>query len=294
MTPEEMVARAALSRRADAGDRQAGRAPGASRPEGRREPGGPFRRAALRPAAAARRWRIGSTATPPAAWCSAATARRWRSWASCSSTARSARPIGRWSRAARRRTKAASTCRSASSTPDRGWWMKPDPEGQPCVDDLDGDGRAASGLTWLALEPVTGRTHQLRVHCAAMGWPILGDNIYGNAPRDRRRRPCICMRARSWCRSTRTSEPVRVTAPVPPHMRAAADGVRMDGGDQTRVRRVSTRGLDALRRGPVVRRAPACPAVSASICRLSAGSASTLVQASHSVRAHRSALEHWQ
>src|SRR5262249_38832128 len=28
-------------------------------------------------------------------------------------------------------------------------------------------------LTWLALEPVTGRTHQLRVHCAEMGWPIV-------------------------------------------------------------------------------------------------------------------------
>ena len=38
-------------------------------------------------------------------------------------------------------------------------------------------------MTWLALEPLTGRTHQLRVHCAEMGWPILGDNIYGSAPR---------------------------------------------------------------------------------------------------------------
>lgn len=31
----------------------------------------------------------------------------------------------------------------------------------------------------LALEPVTGRSHQLRVHCAAMGWPIVGDALYG-------------------------------------------------------------------------------------------------------------------
>ena len=38
-------------------------------------------------------------------------------------------------------------------------------------------------MTWLALEPLTGRTHQLRVHCAEMGWPIVGDNIYGSAPR---------------------------------------------------------------------------------------------------------------
>ena len=32
----------------------------------------------------------------------------------------------------------------------------------------------------LALRPVTGRTHQLRVHCAYMGWPILGDPQYGS------------------------------------------------------------------------------------------------------------------
>jgi 23S rRNA pseudouridine1911/1915/1917 synthase len=32
----------------------------------------------------------------------------------------------------------------------------------------------------LALEPITGRTHQLRVHCAHMGYPILGDPQYGS------------------------------------------------------------------------------------------------------------------
>ena len=34
-------------------------------------------------------------------------------------------------------------------------------------------------ITKLALRPITGRTHQLRVHCAYMGWPILGDPQYG-------------------------------------------------------------------------------------------------------------------
>lgn len=32
----------------------------------------------------------------------------------------------------------------------------------------------------LELKPITGRTHQLRVHCAHMGWPILGDPQYGS------------------------------------------------------------------------------------------------------------------
>lgn len=35
------------------------------------------------------------------------------------------------------------------------------------------------GLSLLELEPVTGRTHQLRVHCAALGCPMLGDRDYG-------------------------------------------------------------------------------------------------------------------
>jgi 23S rRNA pseudouridine1911/1915/1917 synthase len=33
--------------------------------------------------------------------------------------------------------------------------------------------------TWLELEPLTGRTHQLRIHCAAMGHAIVGDCVYG-------------------------------------------------------------------------------------------------------------------
>lgn len=35
------------------------------------------------------------------------------------------------------------------------------------------------GLVWLELRPRTGRTHQLRAHCAHLGCPILGDSRYG-------------------------------------------------------------------------------------------------------------------
>lgn len=40
--------------------------------------------------------------------------------------------------------------------------------------------RRGKSCALLALRPVTGRTHQLRIHCAYMGWPILGDPQYGS------------------------------------------------------------------------------------------------------------------
>ena len=40
---------------------------------------------------------------------------------------------------------------------------------------------AARKMSWLELSPLTGRTHQLRVHCEAIGTPILGDPKYGGA-----------------------------------------------------------------------------------------------------------------
>ena len=43
--------------------------------------------------------------------------------------------------------------------------------------------RVRRGVAWLSLVPRTGRTHQLRVHCRALGTPILGDQKYGAAVR---------------------------------------------------------------------------------------------------------------
>lgn len=61
-----------------------------------------------------------------------------------------------------------------------GWRMEAHPAGQPALTRWRVKGRAPErGLAWLELRPETGRTHQLRVHCAAQGWPILGDPFYG-------------------------------------------------------------------------------------------------------------------
>ncbi len=105
----------------------------------------------------------------------------------------------------------------------RGWWMKHDPAGRPALTTwkVMGQTQAAASnsprLAWLALEPATGRTHQLRVHCAAMGWPIIGDSIYGAAARAQT--PDLQLHAREIVVPLYNNRaPIRVSAPVPPHM----------------------------------------------------------------------------
>jgi len=102
----------------------------------------------------------------------------------------------------------------------RGWWMKHDPKGQPAVTKWKVIGRSSEGKrTWLGLEPVTGRTHQLRVHCAETGWPIVGDAIYGGAPRSGG--PPLHLHARDVVVPLyKNRAPIHVIAPAPQHMHA--------------------------------------------------------------------------
>ena len=53
------------------------------------------------------------------------------------------------------------------------------PDGKPSVTEFAVLERR-EGVCKLALRPITGRTHQLRLHCAHMGYPILGDPQYGS------------------------------------------------------------------------------------------------------------------
>jgi tRNA pseudouridine32 synthase/23S rRNA pseudouridine746 synthase len=113
----------------------------------------------------------------------------------------------------------------------RGWWMKVDPAGLPSVTAWKVMG-GSDGRTWLALEPVTGRTHQLRVHCAAMGWPIVGDAIYGNAPRTGG--PVLHLLSREIVVPLyKHKDAIAVTAPVPEHMREMLTACGWDGSEKT-------------------------------------------------------------
>lgn len=105
----------------------------------------------------------------------------------------------------------------APRSPDpASWLMKPDPGGQPALTRWRVLGRAG-GLAWLELRPVTGRTHQLRVHCASAGWPILGDRYYGDGARTG---PRLHLHARALAIPLYPKKPpIRVEAEAPNHMR---------------------------------------------------------------------------
>ena len=115
-----------------------------------------------------------------------------------------------------------------------GWHMVVDPAGIPAVTDYRVLG-AADGHAWLELRPRTGRTHQIRVHCAALGCPVVGDAGYGGPPGQP-----LQLLARSVALPLYPAKPpIAVTAPVPSHMLAAlvrlgydpAEGERRAAGE---------------------------------------------------------------
>ena len=61
-----------------------------------------------------------------------------------------------------------------------------DAKGKPAVTNYDTVRAFRNGAALLNLKPITGRTHQLRVHLAHLGSPILGDSLYGSAKSESR------------------------------------------------------------------------------------------------------------
>ena len=109
-----------------------------------------------------------------------------------------------------------------------------DPEAQRAVTDYVVMDRAGP-IAWVALRPVTGRTHQLRAHMAALGTPILGDFKYGEErmemsggalPRG------LMLHARRLSLPAKTG-PVSVTAALPKPMEEAFKLLGFDMKDRS-------------------------------------------------------------
>ena len=95
--------------------------------------------------------------------------------------------------------------------------------------------RVAGRASWVALEPITGRTHQLRAHMAEIGHPIIGDGKYGGSGQENlgdgwgaQLGGVISKKLHLHARSMTflhpvTRKPVTVTAPLPEHMKHTWD-----------------------------------------------------------------------
>jgi tRNA pseudouridine32 synthase/23S rRNA pseudouridine746 synthase len=106
--------------------------------------------------------------------------------------------------------------------------MKVDPKGQKSLTHWRVKGRGTwrgAPIAWLELEPKTGRTHQLRVHCASQGWPIFGDAIYG----ERADLPLQLLARKVIVPLSKSKPPIEVEAPAPPHMLEALTACGFNG-----------------------------------------------------------------
>ena len=96
-------------------------------------------------------------------------------------------------------------------------------------------GQAGNEFAWVAAKPVTGRTHQIRVHLASLGTPIVGDFKYGGA--EARGTGQIADKLHLHARMIDIAHPdggrLRVTAPLPEHMRKSWELFGFDPGDES-------------------------------------------------------------
>jgi 23S rRNA pseudouridine1911/1915/1917 synthase len=83
---------------------------------------------------------------------------------------------------------------------------------------------ALDGFALLEVEPVTGRTHQIRVHLAAIGHPVVGDAVYGKrSGLTERQFLHACKLAFDLPSSGRL---VEFESPLPPDLRQVLDSLR--------------------------------------------------------------------
>ena len=75
--------------------------------------------------------------------------------------------------------------------------------------------KAENGLSLAACVPVTGRTHQIRVHFASIGHPLAGDDLYGGSRARIGRQALHCAKQTFWVpRCERMPDGIRIEVPV--------------------------------------------------------------------------------
>ncbi len=105
------------------------------------------------------------------------------------------------------------------------WRIEVHPQGQEAVTDYRVLG-THDGRAWLELRPRTGRTHQIRVHCATIGCPVAGGSRYGG-PAD----SPVLLHARAIALPLYPARlAITASAPVPQHMLAALAALGYDPG----------------------------------------------------------------
>lgn len=90
---------------------------------------------------------------------------------------------------------------------------------------------SGDGLALALVEPLTGRTHQIRAHFAWAGAPLLGDGVYAPADVAARALRVMLHAWRLWLRMPRTGEPRCLCAPPPPDLLAALRRLGIDSLD---------------------------------------------------------------
>lgn len=105
-------------------------------------------------------------------------------------------------------------------SPEYGWWVAPDPQGQPAITDYSLLARSGA-RSLLELRPRTGRTHQLRAHCAALGCALAGDTIYGPRAGQEKREPLLLHARAVSIPYEPQKAPIVAEAPFPAPLREA-------------------------------------------------------------------------
>ncbi len=85
------------------------------------------------------------------------------------------------------------------------------------------------GCSFIEAKPKTGRTHQIRVHLASIGAPIIGDPLYGELSNEDRAQPMMLHARRVIIPISKNKEPVVVEAPPPEWMAAALQRLGVTG-----------------------------------------------------------------